>query len=176
MTNERDGFDDDDTESTDGVIRGRVLKFLEGQWSVSDGSPAPDGPLLAIDVGRALQRWQGKQRIDTIRKIDGEPYPKVSELNSAIPEEEWDLDLNGEPKPPWSDNHIVYFADQFTGAVFTAIASTAGQAIACRFLREETKLLRKIARQTDFANRAPRLGVNENEVRGQEAPELPNRW
>jgi hypothetical protein len=64
-----------------------------------------------------------------------EPYPNVDDLNAQIPVEGWDLGLNGEPRPPWTDNNVVYLANPSDGALYTVIGTTAGLAIAPVWLR-----------------------------------------
>src|ERR1700730_15543534 len=99
---------------------GRLVKGTFARWTDSagwhdrDGMPLPS-PMLAISVIECLQRWSDK-KADTITE---KPLPDPEVLNAPIPESEWELDLNGKPKPPWAHTVGVYLVDPATGHIYT---------------------------------------------------------
>jgi hypothetical protein len=135
---ENDGFDP--LSPTDQVIIGARLKFIDGKWS-ADGVELPSGTkLLAFATDTILQRWRG-QEAETIRD---KPLPDPDELNAAIPKSEWELDLNGEPRPPWAYTFVVYLLDAGTAEKFTFINSTVGAKIAVRQLQDRVASMRML--------------------------------
>jgi len=54
------------------------------------------------------QHWKDGTPVQTIVKQPGKPLPDVMELNNAIPQEEWEDGLDGEPRPPWVKQHVAY--------------------------------------------------------------------
>ena len=81
------------------VIRGVILKFVDGVWKDRDGITPPDN-LMAMGTARCLQCWKDRQPLDTIVETADEPLPNADDLNSQIPEAEWEMGLDGKPKPP----------------------------------------------------------------------------
>jgi hypothetical protein len=128
-------------DNSDRLIRGSLLKFIDGVWSTRDGEPIPE-QLLVMSVTKGLQRWAESRPVETIMQKAGEPLPDVEALNEAIPVEEWELGLNGK-RPPWQLNSVCYLIDPQTGSNFTFSNSTTGARIACEKLRERLETMRR---------------------------------
>jgi hypothetical protein len=126
---------------TDEVIVGTRLKFIDGKLTTADGIELPaDTKVLAFGTDNILQRWSGQQA-DTIRE---KPLPNPDELNAAIPRSEWELDLNGQPRPPWQLAYIVYLLDPRTAEKFTFINSTVGARMAVKQLQDRVASMRML--------------------------------
>jgi hypothetical protein len=135
----------DDDGFAGSLQSGRLLKGMFAKWTDSagwhdrDGMPLP--PLvLVITVFEFLQRWSNK-RPDIITE---KPLPDPETLNSNIPEREWELDLNGKPRPPWAHAVGAYLVDPASGAIFTYANSTMGAHMAIDQLREATMVMRSL--------------------------------
>jgi hypothetical protein len=125
------------------VIIGVVLKCRDGHWEDRDGLKPPD-PLLVMGTGKCLQCWQEQQPVETIIERPGEPLPDVRELNAKVPETEWEMGLDGKPRPPWALNWIVYLMNPTTGDTWTFINSTTGARIAYERLHDKFTWMRAL--------------------------------
>lgn len=70
--------------------------------------------------------------------------PDVDELNSQIPKQEWETGLDGNPRPPWQLQYVVYLINPETGDTWTFINSTTGARIAYERLRDKFKWMRAL--------------------------------
>jgi hypothetical protein len=139
-----DGFVDAADPNADRVIRGVILKFVDGNWTDADGAKVPPGTkLLAWATTQALQLWRDKLPVETIIKKSGVPLPDVDELNDKIPQTQWEKGLNG-PRPPWIKQNIVYLLNAKDGSEFTFISGTTGAAIATERLKDRVKNMRTL--------------------------------
>jgi hypothetical protein len=127
-----------DVESSDRVIQGTLLKCIEGVWTVKGGAQAPK-QLLALTTATVLQLWKNKEPVHTIMKRPGQPWPSLDELNAEIPQEDWEIGLNGNPRPPWQRNFCVYLLDPETGEQFTYANGTYGAIEAVDALRKAVR-------------------------------------
>jgi hypothetical protein len=145
-TTVHDGFPDATDLNAGGVIRGVRLKYVEGAWT-ADGAKVPTGTkLVAWAVGQALQLWRDKLPVETVLKQPGVPLPDVDELNSKIPQAQWEKGLNG-PRPPWVKQQIVYLLNPIDGSEFTFVSGTTGAAIAVERLQDKVKNVRMLRGQ-----------------------------
>jgi hypothetical protein len=137
------GFDAAD-RSSDRIIRGTIVRCVDGNWSDADGAKVPAGTqLLAWAMTEALQLWRNKLPVEAIIKQPGTSLPDIDELNSDIPREQWELGLNG-PRPPWVKQHIVYLLNPIDGSELTFISSTTGAAIATERLHDRVRNMRML--------------------------------
>jgi hypothetical protein len=137
-----DGFDND---QEDRLIRGSIVRCVDGIWKDSDGNPIPpDSRLLAWSTSECLQQWRDKMPVKTILKKPGIPLPDVDELNAEIPQREWEKGIDNKPRPPWGRQVVVYLLDAATGAEWTFISGTVGAAIAVERLRRQTGNVRML--------------------------------
>jgi hypothetical protein len=125
------------------VIQGVLLKCVDGQWKDGDGL-TPASEMLVIGITRVLQCWKDKDLLDVIVEQPNEPLPDVDGLNAQIPKQEWGLDLNGNPRPPWSLNWVVYLLDPATASTYTFINSTVGARIAVERLEDKVRWMRTL--------------------------------
>jgi hypothetical protein len=126
------------------LIVGVLIRCTDGVWCDGDGLEPPES-LLVIGMAKALQRWSEQIPIDTIIEIPGDdPLPDVDELNAKIPMHEWENGLDGEPRPPWQKNFVVYLVDPEMGATFTFANSTTGARIAWERLNDKFIWIRRM--------------------------------
>jgi hypothetical protein len=139
LVNHDDGWND--VEVDDRVIQGALIKCVDGHWSTKDGT-APPKRLLALATTTILQLWDNKMPVETIVKRPGEPLPDIDELNDRIPEENWEIGLDGQPRPPWQKQFVVYFLDPISASKFTFANGTVGARIAVANLKDSIKWMR----------------------------------
>jgi hypothetical protein len=139
-----DGFNDPDGGG-ERLIRGVILKFVDGTWSDREGTEYPRGTqMLVFGVAEALQCWKNQTVTETIVKIPGQPLPDLDELNGSVPKREWDMGLNGEPRAPWQHSYLIYLLNPKDGSVFTLINSTIGLRICFDRIKDKVKYMRAL--------------------------------
>jgi len=131
------------TISENNVIRGTILRCVDGKWSDRDGLQPP-AQLIAMGTAEVLQCWRDGKPVDTVVKRDDEPLPDPAELNEQIPENEWEKGLDGKPRAPWVRQHICYLVDPVSAETFTYINSTWGARIAVERLAEKVANMRRL--------------------------------
>jgi hypothetical protein len=135
-----DGFT---TDISGRVIQGVLIKCVDGHWSSKSDTDLPE-KLLAIGVIDIMQRWEKQKPVDVIIAEPGKRLPDIDELNGEIPGAEWELGPDGNPKPPWQFQHIVYLVDPDTAAKYTFASGTTGARIAVDNLRDQVSTMRML--------------------------------
>jgi hypothetical protein len=135
------GFDD--SAFGNRVIQGTVVKCVDGRWADRDGLKLP-AQLIVLGITSCIQRWQNKMPVETIRKEADKPLPDAKELNAAIPQDEWEAGPDGELRPPWQHQNVVYLIDPVSAAVYTFISATVGAAIATERLNSQVRMMRML--------------------------------
>jgi hypothetical protein len=74
-------------------------------------------------------RWRDQQPVETITERPDQPLPDVDKLNAKIPKKQWELGLDGQPRPPWQLEFVVYLMNPETADLWTFINSTTGARI-----------------------------------------------
>ncbi len=135
------GFDGD---AGDTIIRGSILKCVDGRWSAGGEPLARATGLIALGVTSALQRWSGGFPVETIAKRPGEELPDCAELNAAIPQSDWQSNVDGTKRPPWNLAYVIYLLDPADGSVLTFISGTIGAKLATEALRAKVRMGRML--------------------------------
>jgi hypothetical protein len=141
-----DGVEGDDRPEGAGVIQGNLVKFSnEAAWVTRDGDELPAGlELVAVDVGRVVQKWQDQQPVETIVLQPHQKFPDVEEMNEKVPKKEWVEGPNGNMRGPWQAQHILYLLDPKTMDKYTFPTGTTGGRIAVRDLIDKTMWMRRL--------------------------------
>jgi hypothetical protein len=138
-----DGFDDGGDESR--IIKGEIYRCVDGNWSEKDGAAIPPGTKrIVLGVAECVQRWLGQRPIET---ITDRPLPNINDLNETVPVSEWECGLDGNPRPPYVHQRIVYLLDPANAAVATFINSTFGAKLAVEALKDKVRMYRMIRGQ-----------------------------
>jgi hypothetical protein len=159
LMKQSDGFEgyEDQIEGGDqrqagGVIRGVVLKFTnEAAWTVVGEKMRQDIELIAVGIGRVVQKWIDQLPAETRVLGPGEKFPDLKELNDKTPRSEWTEGPNGEPRGPWQAQHIVYLLDPATMDRYSFPTGTVGGAICVRELVDKTKWMRRYREANVYA-------------------------
>src|SRR5262245_30808902 len=131
------------TFDDDRIIRGDIIKFIDGRWTKGGEPFNTDTALVVIGTRRILQRWQDQQLVESI--ID-EPLPDVEKLNDKIPRDEWGTTPDGNERAPWQLNYVVYFLDPMA-SIYTSINSTKGHRAAYERLTERIDWMRALQKR-----------------------------
>jgi hypothetical protein len=125
------------TRSKPRLIHGIILKCVDGHWRDGDDI-TPTGEIVVVHTTRALQCWKDKELLDYEIEQPGETLTRghAAELNAPIPKEEWGLGLDGQPRPPWAVNWVVYLIDLTAGQRYTYLNSTWGAQIGVEKLED----------------------------------------
>src|SRR5262245_11575393 len=100
----RNEFDDDDQDGHR-ASQWQIPKFgTDARW-LCQILPMPEFNLPATDCRRIIQGWRGGV---IFNEILNPPLPDINNLNSKIPESEWERDMCGNPRPPYQLNHVIY--------------------------------------------------------------------
>jgi hypothetical protein len=144
FTGWEDGVEGDDQPQNSGIIQGSLVKFSnEAMWVTRDELSA-DLELVAVDVGRVVQKWQDDRPVETIVLQPHQKFPDVEEMNEKVPKKEWVEGLEGNMRGPWQAQHILYLLDLKTMDKYTFPTGTTGGRIAVRDLRDKTMWMRRL--------------------------------
>jgi hypothetical protein len=142
-------FEDEEGYS-DRLIKGEIAKCVDARWSVRDGTELKTGEsFLCTGTTQALQRFLDNVP-QFIPREPGKPLPDPDDLNAEIPEEEWELGLSGEKRPPWQRVYVVYLIRLHDASMLTFISGTAGARIAYNALTTKVYNMR-VLRGTNVA-------------------------
>ena len=130
-------------QTTERLIKGTILRFVDSKWTDSTGM-APPKELVALGTTQALQCWKDKKPTDVVVAQPGKPLPSVAELNSQIPEEEWETGPDDKPRAPWVLQHVAYFVDPVSAEAFTYLNGTFGAKIAVERLADRVANMRRL--------------------------------
>jgi hypothetical protein len=124
------------------LLRGTLLKWNEVDGYLDrDGVPPVEGPYLLWAMEQGYQRWKDQTVVDEI--ID-KPLPDLEQLNAAIPKSEWETGLDGQPRPPYSQQRAVYLLNPNDGQFFTLMNSTVGMKMLWESLAERWEVMRHL--------------------------------
>jgi hypothetical protein len=130
-------------DTSERLIHGSLLKCVDGRWSTQDDPDLSSSQLLALTTAKAIQRWQNKEPIESI--VDsGQGLPDVDVLNAKIPRAEWEPGLDGQPRPPWQKQYVVYLLNLADASIYTFANSTVGARIAFERLADRVSWMRAI--------------------------------
>lgn len=108
-------------------IIGELMKFNKGDiLRGKDGKVVPAGSIFTAGMDLmavGFIKWRGGRPVDQVlvRLGDGNPRPRREDLGDHN-EDEWEIDLDGEPKNPWQAvNYLPLLDDQ--GALCTFAVS-----------------------------------------------------
>jgi hypothetical protein len=129
-------------DTSERLIHGSLLKCVDGRWSTQDVPDMTGHQLLALSTAKAIQRWQNKE--PEIIVDSGTGLPDVDELNATIPRTQWELGLDGQPRPPWQREYAVYLLDVSDASIYTFANGTVGARIAWERLVDRVSWMRAL--------------------------------
>jgi hypothetical protein len=166
-------FDGDDQDDRRSLASGTHIKFIDGVWSVrNDPTFQPAGPFLCHLADFGLQFWQGGKVVDCRRREPGVYlYELCKELNSKIPQEQWEINPNtGKAKEPWEFVWYVHLIRMNDGGRFCHINSTTGCRIGVKEIRDNVRTLYALGKRKQ--NEVPLVKLSSKTFKGQMGPKL----
>jgi hypothetical protein len=147
-----DGVEGSDRPEGAGIIQGVLLKFTnEATWVTRDDDELPsDLELVAVDVGRVVQKWEDGRPVETIVLEPNQKFPDIEEMNEKIPREDWVEGPDGQLRGPWQAQHTLYLLDPETMDKYTFPTGTTGGGIAIRELRDKLVWIRRLRGQNVY--------------------------
>jgi hypothetical protein len=125
----------------DNVIRGSMLKFIDGEWADRDTGDVLNGKQFAVvGVLVSWDHWVGGDVTHDVTK-PGQLHPKRSDLPDQD-ETQWEPGLDGKPADPRQDARYVYLVDQQSAAEFTFVTKSKGGRSAVSALRNQLANMR----------------------------------
>jgi hypothetical protein len=126
------------------VIRGRIIKQIDGRNTCEEAPFDSRKRLLVAGVAKVAQRFHDDAPVESIFERPDGPRVHLDELNARVPRDEWPLGFDGNPRAPWQMNHAVYFVDEVDGSSYTMINSTVGMRLAFSDLCEKIQTMRML--------------------------------
>jgi hypothetical protein len=124
------------TLNAEQAIHGQRIAFQDQKWFLNEILIPADQEFLVLGIKKVVQRWEGNKPVDPIVEQPGKDLPDVAALNSAIPEEQWPLGPDNQPRAPWSLAYAVYLLRLPGAQICTSINGTGGQRVAAVALRD----------------------------------------
>jgi hypothetical protein len=97
-----------------------------------------------------VRHWQKNKLLREFCEDHAE-LPDCDELNAAIPTEEWDVGIDGNPRPPWQLTFVIYLLNPADATLYTYVNSTKGAEIAWNKLRDRVQWMRALRGRGVFA-------------------------
>jgi hypothetical protein len=121
-----DGWNEAAAEGGERVIKGALIKFADGRWTLGRAS-LQEGALQLVAVGTSTvwARWAGGKPDKYVMKLPGQHFPERYELGDTD-ENRWEMGPNGEPRDPWQLTRLMYLMDPTTAEAFTFSATSQG--------------------------------------------------
>ena len=105
---------------------------MDRQWSIADVVVTETTKYVARGYAEMVVRWKDGGQVETINE---KPLPNVDDLNAAIPENLWGLGPDGNPRPPWQWQSIIYLLDLASGYDLSFPARSGGAIVAVQRLK-----------------------------------------
>jgi hypothetical protein len=109
-------------DTSERLIHGVQVKCTDGRWFSEDVADMNGVRLLALATTTAIQRWHEQEAtFETLTTDTCESLPDVDELNAAIPQSEWGIGLDGQPRPPWQMVFVVFLLDPADASLYSFV-------------------------------------------------------
>jgi hypothetical protein len=129
------------------VIHGDIFSCVDGNWRDGEGNAIPrDKPFICLGTAEVVQHFEDGMPVkdDTYVRTPTDPLPDINARNAEIPQDQWDIGINGEPRPPWSHSYAAYLLDPMDASIHTYINNTGGAHAGIRLLNDRVKWMRAL--------------------------------
>jgi hypothetical protein len=125
-----------------GMIHGRIIKFADGYYTISESTEPANGRVLVVaGVVPAWVKWRDGKPVEHRITQSRMPHPEREDLPD-LDQNDWPAGLDGQPADPWQDTRYLYLADPQTGEEFTFTTSSWGGRRAIADLRNQIANIR----------------------------------
>jgi hypothetical protein len=115
-----------DSVPAESLVRGRLLKFTDGNYLLSGVAGTLNGAILVVTgVVTLWVEWRDGLPVRQLVTQPGQRHPDRDELGD-LNTEEWPLGRDGKPNDPWQDTRYLYLLDPTTSEEFTFTTSSWG--------------------------------------------------
>jgi hypothetical protein len=123
----------------------RILKFMQGTYHTTLGEVVePARELVSLGLAKIVQKFVGKQLLETIPIGPHDAFPDIDAMNEAAPRSEWGIGLNGLPQGPYNRALILKLLDLVTMDRYAFVTKSLGGQIAIGDLSDKTKIRRRL--------------------------------
>jgi hypothetical protein len=122
----------------------KLVKYVTDHFATREGEViGPEHELVALGLKKLVQKFVGKQLVDTIIVPDGERVPDIEAMNQAAPREEWGVGLDGKPQGPYVLVLVLKLLNPLNMDRFAFVTNSKGGCIAIGDLTDKTKIMRR---------------------------------
>jgi hypothetical protein len=121
------GFSDEARENSGRIIKGELIKFINGQWFLGKTLISEGFTLAVLAVIAAWVYWRGGKP-DDAKTIIRQPRGKLPERNELGDNDKtvWESGLDGLPRDPWTFTKVLYLTDPASAEAYTFSTSSIG--------------------------------------------------
>jgi hypothetical protein len=142
ISNDDDGYALAALEAESTLIRGQLIKFVDGVWSLNKAPIAKGELFVPTKLSMFWVRWENQKPVEHIGPKPNGYLPSRESLGDSD-EKAWPLGLGGDPKDPWQNTRYVYLTNLRTAETSTFTNSTAGIRACYKLLGEAVGTMRK---------------------------------
>jgi hypothetical protein len=140
---ENDGFAAAAAEADSKTLKGELIKFVDGVWSIG-GTPVPAGSKYIPErVFAVWVRWENQKPVEYCWPRPSGLLPSRETL-SHLEESEWPKGIDGEPADPWRNTRYFWLLDPRTMQSYTHTNATVGVRRAYEDLGRAVATMRKV--------------------------------
>jgi hypothetical protein len=120
-----DGYAAAAVEADRHLIKGEIVKFVDGTWSINKVPVAKDARFIPIKLAMALVKWENQRPVEYVWPKPNGFLPARESLGDTD-ESKWPAGLDGRPKDPWQNTRFIYLTDVKTAETHTFTNRTTG--------------------------------------------------
>ncbi len=120
-----DGYAAAAVEADRHLIKGQIIKFVDGKWTLNKQPIAKEAQYIPIKLTMCWVRWENNRPAEHVWPRSSGFLPSREALSKAD-EVDWPIGLDDKPKDPWQNTRLIYLTDLQTAETHTFTNSTAG--------------------------------------------------
>ena len=114
-----DGWADAAADNANRVLKGRLLRFADWQWTAGKNTRIEKGTqLIVTGTAAAWVKWNDGKPVEYKMRETGKRMPDRDELGDTD-ETTWERGLDKEPIDPWQNTRFVYLLNPTTLEAYT---------------------------------------------------------
>jgi hypothetical protein len=123
----------------------KLMKFVQGDFvNPREGEKiGPEREFYAFGLIKTVQKFVGKQLVETIIVPPHANFPDIQDMNERAPKEEWGVGLDGKPQGPFTHMLILKFVDIKSYERYAFVTNSMGGGVAVGNLTDKCKIARR---------------------------------
>jgi hypothetical protein len=142
INNDDDGFAAAALEAESTLIRGQLIKFVDGIWTLNKVTLAKGERFVPTKLAMFWVRWENQKPAEHVGPKPNGFLPARETLGDND-EADWPAGLDGKPKDCWQNTRYIYLTNTRTAETSTFTNSTAGIRACYKLLGEAVGNMRK---------------------------------